>query len=193
MNIQNNGILIIDIDGVLCDFVNSFLSVANGIAGTHLIRSDIKEYDLRNYFSDWIVEQVVKDVDVYKKALPMPGAIRFFEKLKKQYHGRIIKMTARPINNDIIAATMHWLHMYSLNAGYLSFMSIPDKLDYIEGLSPNNKDVTVVIDDNISVAIEAKKHVNAYLIDAPYNRDQRFINRIMSINDINIMEDNHVE
>lgn len=43
-----NPVILLDVDGVLADFVSGFLSVANKLVGTHYKPEDVKEYSMTN-------------------------------------------------------------------------------------------------------------------------------------------------
>lgn len=150
----------IDIDGVIANFVPTFITVVEKRYGITIKESDIATHDLYqvlgispNIALDLINETLQMDLDV------MSGAVEYLKLLKDK--NKIILITARKIDENI---TKEWLRKHSIPY---------DKIMFLEEGNKFNCDIEldVMVDDNLKEIINCQSIAKKLIIyDHPWNQ-----------------------
>lgn len=162
---MSDKIIVVDIDGVLCDLVESSIPVINNKFNCDLKRNDIKMFEM-----DRIVgikkdefDKIFQLLD-YSKMRPIEGAVQGLRKLANYFH--IAIATSRPKN--IHELTKQWLNDNGFI--YHSFMAHQVANSLAKKKSDLFIGADVVIDDDIREIITASSLAKVTcLFDSPWN------------------------
>jgi len=159
-------IIVVDVDGVLCDLVGSAIPVINSLYNCNLNRTDIRMFEI-----DRIVgvkkgdfdKEVFQRLD-YSKMQLIEGAAEGLAKLAIRF--RIVVATSRPAN--LYSKTKKWLVDNALT--FHAFMSAQETDFTVAKKSDLYPMAEVVIDDDLREVIAASVFTKVTcLLDAPWN------------------------
>lgn len=160
--------ILIDADGVMIDFLNPFLALGNKIAGTNVVREDVRSWDILPNFPeshhDAILHAMCEEGWCYDLPV-LPGTVEGLAALREI--------------GKVYCVTSPWS---SRTWAYERTLALKDKLgfDPHDVLHVSAKHLVkgdVLIDDKLST-LEAWKDAfpggNALLVTAPYNASMTF-------------------
>lgn len=194
LNFNGNKIAGIDIDGVLADYPERFISYVNEKIGTSFKVEDLKEYNLYEAITDVPTDVMLDLKDEFRKSgelknmKVMDGAKNFLYKLKdNNYH--IVLLSARPYKEykRIFADTQEWLDKNNLL--YDAILWDEDKCNRLIREFGNEK-IEFFVEDHIENANDVAKTAKCYLVNRPYNRGsvKRNVKRVCKLSEILQME-----
>lgn len=170
-------IIMVDIDGVIADFVGAFRKVVKKRYGVSLKEREIRVHDLFQVLG-------VPEEEAYELILTtlrqdlglIPGARMALNKLKTAGH-TIVIVTSRPVK--LAAATRRWLRVHRIPHDRLVFQS--------EGQKHNSKQVVdVVVEDHLREAIRWMAKADRVLIfDHPWNHSLNVKHRLIRVSSWN--------
>lgn len=152
-----NTSVVLDIDGVICDFTSGLLAAAHRLGLSKEFPSSSEEvmhWDICDKFSV-VFDEVKHDKNFWLGLKPLVKKLPFVP---------LAYLTARPIDSEI---TKKWL----INNGFpdadvISVCKPEEKLQYLRELNPD-----VFVDDLYSTVIAANKAgINTVLMKQPYQR-----------------------
>ncbi len=172
---MEKGIIVVDVDGVLCDLVASAIPVINNRYHCNLKRSDIRMFEMdrcvgveKAHFNE-----IFKHLD-YTRMKSIDGAAEGLAHLANRF--RIVVATSRP--PELHGVTTKWLHDNGLL--FDAFMSTSEEGPTAKVKSDLYPLAEAVIDDDLREVIAASASTRiACLLDAPWNHsinaEQRFL------------------
>jgi|GEM_PF-2490392 len=158
-------ILVIDVDGVLCDLVGAAIPVINERYKCHLQRSDIRMFDMdlcvgvqREHFNE-----IFRLLD-YSQMKVIDGAVEATQKLSTAFH--IVVATSRPPALHTI--TENWLRDNGIV--FHEFMSLNGNKTLFTNKSHFYPKAHALIDDDLREVVAASVHARlTCLLDSPWN------------------------
>lgn len=171
--------VLLDIDGVLANFVSGFFKYLNDNYGCNLnVKKEPNEYEMSKWGTgltdkelgeasyDWIVKHGFLKLAAY------PGASRFAQDLNKKYD--VYMVTARigdwderfskEVRELIKEDTRKWLEIHGIPSDKLSF--VHKKADFCKKYGIN-----VIVEDKASTVIDSVKDgITCFLIDRAWNK-----------------------
>lgn len=158
-------VLVVDVDGVLCDLVGSAIPVINRLFNCNLNRDDIRMFEM-----DRVVgvkkddfEEVFQQLD-YSKMKVIEGSAEGLAKLATRFH--VVVATSWP--ECLHSKTKRWLHDNGL--AFHAFMSAQEAGSPVAKKSDLYPLAEVVIDDDLREVIAASEFTRVTcLFDAPWN------------------------
>ncbi len=158
-------VIVVDVDGVICDLVGSAIPVINSLYDCNLNRTDIRMFEIDRVVgvkeSDF--KKVFQRLD-YSKMQLVEGAAEGLEKLATKF--RIVVATSRPIS--LHSKTKKWLRDNGLD--FHAFMSLHESHSTVASKSDLYPMAEVVIDDDLREVIAASDFADiSCLLDAPWN------------------------
>lgn len=189
-SLSTDKIVCIDIDGVLCDYLTTWLEfvrnnfpekLAFGDSGkitsldlSRTLKNPSEYKDLKNLF---------RESGIKRNALVISGAKEFLIKLSKKY--KIVLVSARPVQvyRRIYADTVEWLKENELIFDFLVFEE--DKRSW--ALTHKSQIEFCVEDDPKQATHLTTYGLKVYLLDCPYNKDvgnMEKLTRIYSLGEI---------
>lgn len=174
----------IDIDGVITDFVSTFIEVINEKYNIRFGHEDVKEHDLYKVLGiseDEAKKLIIETLD--KDLQPQPYAIDELNKLNREHD--IFLITARPHNTRNI--TEQWLYKHGIKYKELIYLDEGKKHKLKE---QSNLKLDVIIDDNLKDIINWIDKVQLIIIlNHPWNKSLNIKNNfIRAYNWIHISE-----
>lgn len=168
-----------DIDGVIANFVKTFIEIVQKKYALSLKETDIycHELDLvlgidKEEKNELIRETIKEDLDVY------PGAKAIIERLYEEGH-KIFILTARP--NDLIEVTKTWLKKKGIL--YTELIQLNEGEKHLAQI-----DLDLIVEDNLEEAIGLSKKVkNVLVYDHPWNQTlnvKGLVKRVRNWNEI---------
>jgi 5'(3')-deoxyribonucleotidase len=158
---NENLIIAVDVDDVVCDLIRVWLEMYNLAFKDVLVPEEITEWDITQF-----VKPEAKDVmykfldrpDLYLKAQPFPGALKFVAELREL--GRVVFVTSTNVEQN--GNKLRWLHRH----GFL----LRDKYerDYVEAADKSLILCDFLIDDKIENCRSAWSY--GLLLTRPHNR-----------------------
>jgi uncharacterized HAD superfamily protein len=154
-------VTVIDIDGVICDFVTGIIKSAQDLGfGEDFPKSpaDITSWGICDKFGE--VFDSVKSDDNFWLNLPLLNEVP--KELEVDYY-----LTARPCKSEVSA---RWIEKMILPQAEVITTATPlDKIPILKNLG-----ATLFIDDHYKTIIEARlAGINAFLFAAPYQRGHK--------------------
>lgn len=186
------GIVIVDIDGVLSDYPHNFLKFVEEESGKSLLNQPIENINLYSQFSNIIEVEVLQDYKhryraegLSRKELVNEGAQEFLHKLKsKGYY--IVVLTSRPFNKykNLYVDTYMWLKENGLTFDMLLYDD--KKRSKILELSKRGHVKFIVDDDPRIVSGLLGSPGKIYLMDKSYNHsiNDSQVTRVQSFDEI---------
>jgi len=159
-------IIVVDVDGVLCDLVASAIPVINSLYDCNLSRTDIRMFEMDRIVG---VKKGGFDKDVfqridYSKMQLIEGAAEGLAQLASRF--RIVVATSRP--PELYSKTEEWLVDNALT--FHAFMSVQETDSTVVKKSDLYPMAEVVIDDDLREVIAASDFAKVTcLLDAPWN------------------------
>ena len=158
-------IIVVDVDGVLCDLVDSAIPMIKNLYDCNLNRADIRMFEMdrivgvkKNDFNE-----IFKQLD-YSKMQLIEGAVEGLAELATMF--RIVVATSRPA--VLHSKTKNWLRDNGLT--FHAFMSEQESDFTIDKKSDLYPVATAVIDDDVREVIAASDFTKvSCLFDAPWN------------------------
>ena len=168
-----------DIDGVISDFVRSFMKVVKRHYDVTLTEADIYCHDLNLVLgiskqdrNKLIRETILEELELNS------GAQRILAKLSSEGH-RIFILTARP--SDLVGITENWLKKKGIP--YFQLLQLEQGEKHLA-----NVNLDLVVEDNLEDAIGWSQKVKKVLIyDHPWNRTlnvRNLVKRVYNWGDI---------
>jgi uncharacterized HAD superfamily protein len=164
-----HGLLLVDIDQVVCDFVTPFCEWGNRMLGKDVSPADVDCYDMFKLFD-------IPEADSGRMLMAffasgteipaVPGAVEGMKQLATRY--RIWYVTARPRTAN--GVTVQWLNERGI-AHRVIHCSSDGKVRAVNSLVTRGTNVTGMIEDNPAAALEAADSWPVWLLDYPYNRE----------------------
>lgn len=110
MTINNKGVIAIDIDDTLGDFVGPMLSFYNEKYRTNFKPTDLRSYRFNELFGCPHIDEAVRRIDNFihygiKDLKPLPGAGEVIKKLSRK--NNLVVVTSRPSNWEQV--TIDWI------------------------------------------------------------------------------------
>lgn len=181
----------VDLDGVLVDFMSSFLNYYNHVYGTNLTRDQIYTYDLWKIFGETREKAIQKISDFYKthhfnSLEPIQDSIEAIDTLKQNHD--LVVITSR--HNDIIEGTKRWLEKYFPNKFSEVYLTNQYSLDEDYRRKSDiclDLGINVLIEDSLDYAKECIPKTRVLLFDQPWNQSQKLpesITRVKSWKEI---------
>jgi len=157
-----------DLDGVVTDYISSFLDTLNGIKGTNYSYGDITTYNYEECLEGVTKEEVHeifsqhgKDGTFLRLKL-MPGALSGLNQLNQDGHS-IIFLTFR--NAKVVKSTHEYLR--GLGIVYDELIFTTDKVKH--GIEKN---IELMIEDHLGVTVNFNEvGIRAIIVDHPWNRE----------------------
>lgn len=151
-----------DIDGVIADFVKTFIQLVRKRYNLSLKETDIYCHDLdlvlgisKEEKNELIRETIKEDLTLY------PSAKETLEKLYREGH-KIFILTARP--HDLIEMTKTWLK--KKRVPYTELIQLNEGEKHLAKI-----DLDLIVEDNLEDAIGwSKKVKNVLIYDHPWNQ-----------------------
>lgn len=141
--------LLIDQDCILADMLPYWLKRYNEIKGTDVKVSDVKEYDVGLVCSDQkVLYDILNEPGFFYKVEPMPGAIKYFQKLLDDNYNVLIVTQPSQKADTCIKDKRRWVGKYFKNYN-LTDMIFCHRKEHIRG--------DVLFDDRPSHLINWKK------------------------------------
>jgi len=168
-----------DIDGVISDFVGSFVKIVKKRYGLTLTEANIYCHDLNLVLGINKQERnkLIREILLSDIAL-MPKAQRTLMRLKSEGH-QIFILTAR--FKDLVAVTKAWLKKKGIP--YSQLIQLNEGEKYLAEV-----DLDLVVEDNLEDAIGLSRKVKKVLIyDHPWNRSfnvRNLVRRVYNWDDI---------
>ncbi len=172
-------LVVVDVDGVLCDLVGSAIPVINSLFGCNLNRADIRMFEM-----DRVVgvrnddfEEVFRQLD-YSKMQVIAGAAEGLARLATRFY--IAVATNRPA--ALYRETKKWLGDNGL--AFHAFMSAQEADSAVAKKSDLYPMAEVVIDDDLREVIAASEFTKmTCLFDAPWNHSVNAQHRFLRCRD----------
>ena len=179
-------IIVVDVDGVLCDLVGSAIPLINSLYDCNLKRTDIRMFEMDRIVgvkkSDFNKE-VFQRLD-YSKMQLIEGAVEGLAQLAIRF--RIVVATSRP--PDLYSKTKKWLVDKALT--FHAFMSAQETDSTVAKKSDLYPMAEVVIDDDLREVIAASDFTKVIcLLDAPWNHSINAQGRFLRCRDWNEIVD----
>jgi len=155
--------ILVDADGVLVNFVDSFLAVANGISGLSLTYTDVVEWDIFKPFPEKFHAEISAAIEAPGFCLGMsdlPGAVAGLDRLRTL--GDVVCVTSPMATKTWVWERTEWLIRH---AGFKS-------KEIIHASAKHHVRGAVLIDDKYETLVDWKFHNyngDAILWHAPYN------------------------
>ncbi|MEI6666458.1 MAG: hypothetical protein WCL53_09960 [Chloroflexota bacterium] len=154
--------IVLDMDGVLADFIGGLLPVVSDVLGREVREEHITEYyfehALRIEPAVWTALWEAHEHRLYRECLPYPGVHEGLKRLAQL--GRLSIHTARPVQAE--AATRAWI---SEHLGLeLDVRFFPGAVKYTAAY-----EVDYFVDDNLSEIASAQAG-RGFVMDRPWNR-----------------------
>lgn len=128
--------IILDMDDVLCHFVDSWLCFYNTMTGKCGKKCDIKSWDVRPYIGDDIYEYLVY-AEVYSEAKPNVDAQKYTRKWLSEGHQIVV--ATRALNYIAAAEKIKWVQEH--------FPHLADKLHIVTGDTKHWLGGDIMVDD----------------------------------------------
>lgn len=172
----------IDIDGVLNNYPNTWVSYLNTTLGTDF-RTLYEAKDTLPYSKYKKLKSGYRDNGFSEKLEPKEGAVEFLQSLKSMGY-YIIIITSRPIDehNSLLQQTTEWLKSKNLYYDFLYF-SHSKHLDIIRKF----KRIEFLVEDNLKFANDVSDHgYPTYLINNRYNQGDadEMVHRVSGLTEI---------
>lgn len=106
-------IILLDVDGVIADFLTPFIALGNKISGLSLQESDIKDWEVADIFPEQYRKQIVQEAKAQgfcSNILPYPRAIEAVKSLK--ILGDIYVVTSPWHSQTWVYERSEWLNKY---------------------------------------------------------------------------------
>ena len=158
-------IIVVDVDGVLCDLVGSAIPVINSLFECDLNRNDIRMFEMHRIVGvkEEDFEKVFEQLD-YSKMQLIEGAPEGLAELATRF--RIVVATSRP--PSLHSKTKKWLRDNGL--AFHAFMSVQEADSAVAEKSELYPRAEAVIDDDLTEVIAASDFTKVTcLLDAPWN------------------------
>jgi uncharacterized HAD superfamily protein len=151
-----------DIDGVISDFVKTFIELVKKKHNVVLNRTDIYCHDLNLVLGIRKEERNQLIRDTLGEDLTLNnGARETMEQLHSEGH-RIFILTARP--HDLVEVTMNWLKKKRIP--YTQLIQLNEGKKYLADI-----DLDLIVEDNLEDALEwSQKVKNILVYDQPWNQ-----------------------
>ncbi|MBI4152127.1 hypothetical protein HY495_00315 [Candidatus Woesearchaeota archaeon] len=176
----------IDLDGVLAEFIDSFLDFENQRYGLTLTKNDVHNYDLTTILGV-NPQQLIQEFSYFYSTsgfyhlLPVTGAQSATEELAKDHQLYVI--TSRP--PEIHHATEEWLGEHFP----ARFTSVHFSLDYLPQAKSERKEdicrdlgIDVMIDDSIKYLKHCAPYVKkTFLFDQPWNQQSEILSSLVRV------------
>ena len=173
-----NGPILIDMDETMVDMVQYWLDAYNDRTGNldFLSYEDIVKYDITNFTNNPdIFLDILHEEGFFVDMEPMPGAVKFFQKLLNDGYDVVIVTQVPRKSKFAIQEKRGWIKRYFPEYD-LSGMVFAHRKELVSG--------SILFDDNPNHLVKwKKKNPNGLTatIDCPYNRgvecDARFTDR----------------
>lgn len=162
-----------DIDGVISDFVKTFVELVKKRYNLVLRKTDIYCHDLNLVLGISKEERNQLIRDTLKEDLTLnTGAREAIEKLCLERH-RIFILTARP--NDLVEVTKSWLKKKGIP--YAQLVQLNEGKKHLA-----NVDLDLIVEDNLEDALEwSQKVKNILVYDQPWNQTLNIKNLIKRV------------
>lgn len=179
-------IIVVDVDGVLCDLVGSAIPVINSLYDCNLNRTDIRMFEMDRILGvkkGDFDKEVFQRID-YSKMQLIEGAAEGLAQLAIRF--RIVVATNRP--PDLYSKTKKWLVDNALT--FHAFMSAQETDSTVAKKSDLYPMAEVVIDDDLREVIAAYDFTKVTcLFDAPWNHSINAQGRFLRCRDWNEIVD----
>lgn len=171
--IIKNGVIAVDIDDTLADFIGPMAEFHNRNYGTNLKREDFKTYYLRNAFGCEL-DEAIKRVDRFiedglERITPFPDALDITKELSK--NNRLIIVTSR--REELKCLTLSWLDRNFPNV----FSEVHFSHNHYTQTGGKMKheiceevDADIIIEDSLDYALKCCKNHKVFLYDSPWNQ-----------------------
>lgn len=169
---MKRGLLLVDIDQVVCDFVTPFCEWGNKVFGKDVSPADVDCYDMFKLFDipndPPLVQLMLETFFASDTAIPeIPGAVDGLTELASNF--RIWYATARP--KRTATKTVDWLSARGI-AHRVVHCSSTDKTKLLVNLPKEGRYVKGIVEDNPETALlAAEKGYRVWLLDYAYNRE----------------------
>ena len=168
---MKRGLLLVDIDQVVCDFVTPFCEWGNKVFGKDVSPADVDCYDMFKLFG--IPDELAATFTIeafFESNTPIPevpGAVQGMKKLADEF--RIWYVTARP--RSATENTVMWMEDRGIRHRIIHCSSA-DKIKAVENFRRHEIPVRGMIEDNPDTAMEAAgQGWEVWLLDYPYNQE----------------------
>jgi 5'(3')-deoxyribonucleotidase len=155
--------ILLDADGVLVDFLRSFLEIANGISGLHVTHDDIVQWDVFKAYPEEFHSAMNAAMEAEGFCInmqPILGSVSAVQKLREL--GDVVIVTSPWASRTWAWERTRWL---------IHHMNFKSK-DVIHASAKHHVHGAVIIDDKYDTLVEWKRHHPggaAILWHAPYN------------------------
>ena len=167
--------VLVDCDGVLGDFIETFLRMINSEYRTSLKKENIISYNLyecpdsplKTREEERAAVRRFAELGLYGKLSPLPGAQIVLEKLAKNYVLDVV--THRSNVFKVQQETHAWIHQH--------YPGIFRNIFLVEGAKQQHvtKDTIAIIEDRPKNALEfAQANIDAILLDSPWNSEKQY-------------------
>lgn len=178
--VEKRGVIGVDIDEVLAEYVAGFLAFHNKKYGTKMTVDKVESYSFHKILQV-SKEEILRRMnefhatDEFKQIMPVPGAKKAIEKLPHE----LIAITAR--SNNIEAHTKNWLDVhFSGRISEVHFarnVHIGEKTNRSKADFCREADVQLLIEDSLENAKEcAMAGIKVFLLDRPWNQGELPLN-----------------
>lgn len=171
----------IDIDGVVCDFITSFLRVLKEEHGLDMAREHIDTWELpvRLGLGPYEVLKMITKTHETGLAKPMPNAIAGIRKLTESH--AVAFLTARPTASK--RATFAWLAKHGLGGINVIWVGTKPKCYLV-----NYYKFDVMIDDSLEElmpVLDTSSSCRLIVLDQPWNQSYNLSGALMRAKDWN--------
>ena len=161
--------ILIDMDQVLCQWVERVLEWYNEDKGTSWTRDEITTWDVKQNLgpnSDDFIRSSMRYPEFYRDLLPIEGAIYGMKRLMKAGHDVIIASAVPKSAGIAYAGKMEWLRRNLPEFPLNNFVAIHRK-DLLQG--------DLLVDDGLhNIAAFARTGRSTVIFDAPWNRNPTY-------------------
>ena len=160
--------IVVDMDEVLCQFVEEILRRWNGRTGNNIRRSQINMWRMEDTLgpdSEGLLNDWMSEYSFYDRVQPIPGAIAGFNELIKAGHDVVIASAIPGDCANMYDGKRRWIKRHLPELPRKNFIAVSRK-SFISG--------DVLIDDGSHNIVDWSKegHARAIIMDAPWNQGE---------------------
>lgn len=179
--------VLVDCDGVLCDFIGMLVEICHDVGDYSVSRETFTRWEYKDCLSPETYEKVQLAITIgsaYCTMRELPGWYRFFPGGDIYENHEVVYVTSANKYHAWLAGRFHWLTIRGAKPEQIIFCSPAEKAE-IRGdiLIEDNKDI---LESWINFSCVDVGYQRYYLVDAPYNQGHGIFTRIKSLEELSL-------